>query len=329
MAEITTADTNFAGLLNTMVMSEVSKNLRNELRWMQPGAYLSARLIKGTNQARWAAYGDLPINDSPVGTEGVPNPPVDFVIGYQTLSTTQRMRSVRLTDVALDESPHDLLAIAAERIARNAAAVADYVVADAVGSTAINVTWPNNRANRAALTTGDTLTGAAIKRVVAQMKKQNIPTFPDGHYRAMVDPSVVYDLQSDTSVGGWIEASKYAATEQLLSGEIGRFGGVRFIETNVGLEVDTAGGVGDAFNIYRTVFFGPEYYAFGDIQTIRSYIVLPGGDHDDPAAQAALVSWKGMFGIEVLGKDDDGFATAGAGPKHLILEHIGSINFVD
>ena len=38
-------------------------------------------------------------------------------VGYQTLTTQQRMRSVRLTDVALDESPHDLLAIASERIA--------------------------------------------------------------------------------------------------------------------------------------------------------------------------------------------------------------------
>jgi N4-gp56 family major capsid protein len=328
MAELTSGDTNFGDLLTTMVQREVAKNQRNELRWLQPGAYLNARLIKGTNQARWAAYGDLTVDDSQVDTEGAPNTPVDFAIGYQTLTTQQRMRSVRLTDVALDESPHDLLAIASERIARNAMAVADWVVADAVSSSTINVDWVNDRADRASLTTGDKLTAAAIRRAVAQMKKANIAPFPDGFYRAMVDPNVIYDLQADTAAGGWLEASKYGSPDNLLTGEVGRLAGVRFIETNVGCTVDNSGGVGDAFHIYRTVIFGPEYFAFGDLQSTRSYLVMPGGDHEDPAAQAALVSWKGMYGVEVLGDDDEaGFASAGAGPKHLILEHIGSIDF--
>jgi N4-gp56 family major capsid protein len=332
MAELTTADTNFAGLLNVLVSKEIQRNLRNELRWMQPGAFLSAKLIKGTASARWAAYGDLPVDNSLVtdrsGSEGTKVSEEDFAIAYQTLTTAQRMRTIRLTDVAMDESPHDLLAIAAEKIARNAAAVADYVVGTAVAASTLNVDWPNDRANRAALTTGDNLTAAVIRRVVTQMKKSNIPPFPDGKYRAMVDPNVVFDLMSDTSVGGWIEASKYAAPDQLLNGEIGQIAGVRFIETNVGLEPDTTGGVGDAFHIYKTVFFGPEYFAFGDLQTVRSYLVMPGGDHDDPAAQAALVSWKGMYGVEVLGDESEaGMQTAGVGPKHLILEHIGSIAY--
>jgi N4-gp56 family major capsid protein len=266
-----------------------------------------------------------------VPTEGTPltsGQQEALAIGYQTLTVQQRLRTVRLTDVAMDESPNDLYAIAAEKVGRNAAAVADFVVASGVLASTLSTWWPNARANRAALTTGDNLTAAVVRSVVARLKKRNVPTFPDGYYRCMIDPNVTFDLQSDTAVGGWIEASKYAAPDQLLTGEVGRIGGVRFIESNVGLSVNTAGGVGSAFNIYSSVFFGPDYFAFGDLQTIKSYLVPPGGNHADPAAQAALVSWKGMYGIEVMGDETEaGMQTAGSGPRFVNLEHIGSIDF--
>jgi N4-gp56 family major capsid protein len=328
MAEVTTGTTNFGGTLVTLVKKEVQQVLRNDLVWLQPGAYMSAKIVPGTNQARFVAYGDMPVNDSLVATEGAPMPPEAFGIGYQTLNVQQRMRSVRITDVSMDDSPHDLYAIAAEKVGRNAAAVADFVIASAVLGSTLSTWWPNGRANRAALTTGDQLTAATLRAVVARLKKRNVPTFPDGTYHAMVDPNVVSDLQSDTAVGGWIEASKYGAPEQLMNGEIGKIAGVRFIESNVGLAVNTAGGVGSAFNIYSTVFFGPDYFAFGDLQTIRSYLVPPGGNHTDPAAQSALVSWKGMYGVEVMGDNvEAGMATVGAGPRFINLEHIGTIDF--
>lgn len=323
MAEINTSDTDFAAVLNEMTSQNILAFQRNALRWMQPGAGLTAKIVKGTNIAKWASYGDLSTTGLNVGTEGVANTPVDFTIGYQTLSVTQYMRSVRLTDVALDESPHDLLAIASERIARNAVEAVDNLIATSVVSGA-NVALPNGRVAQADLEDTDILTASVVRKVVSIMKKANIPTFPDGTYHAMVDPSVIYDLQADTSAGGWLEASKYAQPENILSGEIGKFAGVRFIETNVGTEVDPAGGVDNA-PIYQTTFFGPEYFAFGDLQTVRSYLVLPGGDHDDPAAQAALVSWKGMYGVKVLGEAD------GSGPvpgyRHIALRHTGTIAF--
>ena len=327
MAEVNTSTTNFAGLLTTLVSREVQTVLRDDLRWMQEGAYKKGTIIPGTNQIRYAAYGDLTVDASAVAVEGVANDPVGLAIGYETFGASQKMRTVRITDVALDMSPHDLYMIAAEKIAHNAAAVADFTAYTAIMASTLNTYWPNKRANRAALTTGDNLTAAVVRDVVRKMKKSNIPPFADGYYRAMIDPNVVYDLQSDTSVGGWIEASKYAAPGQLLNGEIGRIGGVRFIETNLGLEVDSTGGVADAFNIYSTIFFGPEYFAFGDLQSIKSYMVPPGGDHDDPAAQAALVSWKGMYGVHVMGDDTDDMATVGAGPRFVNLEHIGSVDF--
>lgn len=332
MAEVSTGTANFGSTLVTLVKKEVQQVLRNDLVWLQPGAYLTAKLIPGSKTARFVAYGDMPINDSLVTTEGLPVTPEGIPIGYQSLDVQQRMRSVRLTDVSMDESPHDLYAIAAEKVGRNAAAVADFVVASAVLASTLSTTWPNGKTARNLLVgdtaTPDLLNAKAIRAVVARMKKRNIPTFPDGTYHAMVDPNVVSDLQSDTAVGGWIEASKYGAPGQLMTGEIGKIAGVRFIESNVGLAVSTAGGVGGLHNIYSTIFFGPDYFAFGDLQTIRSYLVPAQPDHADPAAQSALVSWKGMYGVEVMGDNVEGaMATVGAGPRFVNLEHAGTIDF--
>jgi hypothetical protein len=55
-----------------------------------------------------------------------------------------------------------------------------------------------------------------------------------------------------------------------------------------------------ATDTYNTVVFGPDYYAFGDLQSIESYMVRPGGDHSDPLAQKALVGYKGMWGAKTL-----------------------------
>ena len=162
---------------------------------------------------------------------------------------------------------------------------------------------------------GAGLTGADIRRWVADMKNAHIPTFPDGFYIAMIHPDVVFDLQNDTAIGGWIEASKYADPSRLLTGEVGRMHGVRFIETTVGNVTRSA------TDTYTTVVFGPDYFAFGDLQTVETYMVRPGGDHQDPLAQLALVGYKGMWGAKTLE-----VATAGGPRFGKAAAHAGTIN---
>lgn len=322
---IWTGTTNFDAALTALVHRTILDLQRDALRWMVPGSYRSGSLIPGTNLIRYMAYGDLPVDDSLVAIEGEPNATVDLAIGYDEYGVQQRMRTVRITDVALDQNPHGLLSVAGERIARNMLAVTDWLIATSVGASTLNVKFAEQVADRASLTATGVLNGDEVKRAVTAMKKANIAPFADGMYVAMVDPNAVYDLVSDTSVGGWIEAAKYGATTQLFTGEIGRYHGVRFVESNVGLHITATDTTGGAPNVYRTVFFGPDYYAFGDLQSTRAYLVRPGGDHSDPASQSALLSWKGMYGVNVLGDDTNAAATVGAGPKHLILEHAGTL----
>lgn len=283
MAGLPTKTTNFDKTLTALISRRLT-NLRPQARWLIPGAYIPGRLIAGTNLIRHVAYGDLPATDPVVAVEGTPPFAEALTIGYAEYDVKQRVRLVKVTDVAMDLSPDEILSVAAEKVAFDAMMTIDRSVAAAMAAgTGITLT-----------VSGTGLASVDIRRWVAQMKAALIPTFPDGYYVAMIHPQVAYDLQGDTTIGGWIEASKYGATTQLFTGEIGRIFGVRFIETVVGTRT---AGAPDTFN---TFLFGPDAFAFGDLQSIQTYMVRPGGDHADPAAQSALVGYKGMWGAKTI-----------------------------
>jgi N4-gp56 family major capsid protein len=73
---------------------------------------------------------------------------------------------------------------------------------------------------------------------------------------------------------------------------------VRFLVSS-DAKVDTGAGASSG-NVYSALFLGPDSYAVGDSQTLQSYFVAPGGDHNDPLAQKAIVGYKMRFGTLVL-----------------------------
>ena len=75
-------------------------------------------------------------------------------------------------------------------------------------------------------TYGCPLTPDTVNRAVTIMKKNRVPRINNKYY-AVIHPSVAHDLRNSEY---WIEAHKYAATEQIFNGEIGELHGCRFIE---------------------------------------------------------------------------------------------------
>lgn len=322
MATVNTATTNFDRTVTALVLATVRENLRNRLVWMHDGAYIPGRLIPGTNLIRHIAYGDIAaVAGTPTpGTppwlnEGVPPTEETMTIYYDEYGVNQAGRVVAVTDVALAESPHSLLGIAAERVGFNALGTIDLSISQTLIA-GTSVRYVTGAAARINITAAMKLTGDEVRKTVAAMKVANIPTYGDGTYHAFIHPNATYDLQSDTSVGGWIEASKYAQPENLLNGEIGKYAGVRFIEANVGTVILDAGAA--SADVYCTTFTGPEFFAFGDLQSLTAYMVNPGGDHADPLGQKAQVGWKAMWGAKVL-------TAAGTAPRYIRLEHGGTI----
>jgi hypothetical protein len=141
------------------------------------------------------------------------------------------------------------------------------------------------------------LNGLEVKKAVARLKAANVPAFPDGFYRCIIHPNQQYDLLTDTSGHGFLEATKYTQPLDMLNGEIGAYSGVRFLVAN-GAKTWTQ----DGQTIYSALFFGPDGFVVGDSQTMQTYFVAPGGDHTDPLSQRALIGYKLRFGAMIMGE---------------------------
>ena len=314
----------YSALITELVASQAQENLRNRLVHAMPGNYTSGRFQKGSNEIRYARYPDLtPLGVADTLTEAGAPAEYDLTVTTESFIPKQYGKVLKISDLAQLDSPHDLISIASERLARAATESMDNIIRDVL-KLGTNVVYAGDAASRGALGAGgnDNVTGLTIKKAVARLKAANVPTFADGFYRAIIHPSVEFDLLTDTSANGFLEATKYTKSLDLLNGEIGAYAGVRFmVSPNAAI---FAGAGTSSADVYSTFVFGPDAYIVGDSQTLQSYFVAPGGDHGDPIAQIATLGFKMRFGAILRGEgttgDFDGSNTSTGQPRYLRLE---------
>lgn len=154
--------------------------------------------------------------------------------------------------------------------------------------------------DRSGLDKTSRLTVDLVKRVAAYLKSVNAPKI-DGHYVAIAHPFALYDLMSDPK---WEEAQKYANPENIYEGEVGRIGGVRFVETS---EAQIYKGAEDEcptnLAVFGTLFLAKDAYGVTDVnggglQTIIKQLGSAGTA--DPLNQRSTVGWKALKTAEIL-----------------------------
>jgi len=304
-----TATTNFDKTVQVLIRKQLVEVLLPTLPHLMPGNFIKATFVKGTNATMrflsvpmFALTADADIIGHSAGTapwltEGVSPTAQELALGYEEFTAYQAGQRVSITDVAMLESPLDLLAEAAKVIARQAAETMDNYVAQTLAA-GTNVLYAGaGNVARTDVGSTDAITGSLVRRAVQNLKADSVPSFGDG-YRAIAHPAVVFDFEEDDDVGGWIDAARYAGSAPILNGELGKYAGVRFFES-ARARVFAAGGAGGV-DVYSTILFGPNAYAFGDFGTLSSYYVAPGG-HGDELSQLASVGWKAFFGAVISG----------------------------
>ena len=313
MSTLATSESNFSSTVVALVSRRLEEALRANYVHLAPGNYVAGNRVRdGFNALTYVGYQDLAAATTQL-TEGTAPTANTLGIVIDTCTASQVGATVEITDLAAAQSPHQLFEVAANVIADNAAKTYDVLVREILNAGA-SVQYVTASA-RSLVATSNIITGAQVKKMWSILKRNNVPTFADGTYRAIVHPDAVYDLQTDTASGGWMDVWKYTDNTPLLANEIGRFGGVRFMVSSNAKVFATAGA--SSANVYSTVFFGPDAYVLGDMQSLSTHFVPPGGDHTDPLAQKAIVGWKGAFGCMLLDAN---------GPRYVRLEHGTTLN---
>lgn len=295
-----TASSAWSAAMRFTVQPKVLENLRNDVTWANPSMAEQGRFDEGSDQILFLDVPDLSIvtPQTPL-TEGTAPTARAITMNVRTFGASQYGDVVGTSDIAKVKGPFDVVATITERLSESARQVLNVLHRDSIftgGTPFYSVVSANTV--RSDIATTDIMTPALLPKIYATAKKANLPALPDGSYQLFLSPGQMYDLTADTTASVAItEVSKYNETGMKfwVTGEIGKWRGIRLIET------DTIPTFSSTTTVYAGLLRGRvKGWGSGDLQTFRTYHVPAGNDHSDPLAQAELWGWKIFFGVGVL-----------------------------
>lgn len=183
-----------------------------------------------------------------------------------------------------------------DTIARTAAQAGTNVIYATGGAT--------DPVSRVTINSDDVLAANDVRKVVAQLRKANVPTI-GGSYVGMIHPDVSYDFRSATDAAAWRTPANYVNPQGIYNGEIGMFEGVRFIEApRAPLFANASDNSGSAgtIDVYGTLIMGRQALAKG-ISLGGEYGAQPTvvyGTVTDILKRFRPVGWKHFVGYGVF-----------------------------
>lgn len=253
----------------------------------------------GTGVVYWTRWVNLGLVSAGQG-EGVPTTAVSMSAVNVTGSTAQYDGAVSVSDILAYTSFGDVMKAATERLAYQAGLSIDTIVRNVIATGGTNI-QADAAAHWTAVPATASLDISDIRRAVRTLNRNDAMTLPDGSYVSVIHPDSLYDLQGDTTTGGWIDANKYTDSNanKLMTGEVGKLYGVRFLQTSNGYVRGT--GVTASASIYVTSVFGRDGFGVTELQNLKTYIKgFESGGTGDPTEKVATAGWKTTFGANVL-----------------------------
>jgi N4-gp56 family major capsid protein len=256
----------------------------------------------GTGVVYWTRFINLPEVTAGQG-EGVPTTCVGMSAVNVTGSTAQYDAGVSISDILKYTSFGDMMKQATELLGYNAGVSIDNVVRDAISNslTPQIATGLSGTYGVTAIPSTGVLSITEIRKAIRTLSANNATKPDGGFWLAVVHPYAVYDLQADTTTGGWTTANTYRTeVNGLLNGELGKLMGTRFLESSNAKVLSTTSVVGSG-SVYETQFLGKEAFGVTNLQDLS--IIMHGfgsGGVADPTDKVATAGWKTTFGATVL-----------------------------
>lgn len=200
---------------------------------------------------------------------------------------------VTLSDVLMLTSIDNTLVETTKLLGNQAGTTLDTITREVLNG-GTNVLYAGGVSARSSITANSKLTVDDVMKAARFLKTQNAPKI-DGAYVAIIHPDVAYDLMRDEE---WIDAHKYSASSNLFDGEIGKIGGVRFVESSEAKIFK-----GNDVNVYSTLVLGANAYGVTEVEGggLKNIVKqLGSGGTADPLNQRATAGWKAIKTAERL-----------------------------
>lgn len=247
---VTNQSTSFTADVEAYIQEEVEPLARRQLVAYQFGKPLKLDTNRGTTYTA-SRYQRLPLPYAPL-QEGVAPPGEAMTLQQVTATAQQWGDRVIITDVANLTIKHPLFQQACELVALQMPETLERNTLNTLLS-APQVNYAGGAANRAALTATNVMSPHESNRLFASMAAYGVPRFNGDeredmmieagayrdpsqtprtkqHYVALISPFSVQDMRENSSVQ---QAWAFSDVNRLYNNELGDFGGIRFVETNM------------------------------------------------------------------------------------------------
>lgn len=173
----------------------------------------------------------------------------------------------------------------------------DAVVRDEL-ATCANVIYAGGKTSRSALTTADKMTSDLLLDAAKILKKNKARRF-GSDYVAIIGPDVWRDFWDDDR---FTKVTQYQDREKVYSGEVGRIGGVRLVESTEAKIFEDSGSSG--IDVASVIVLGEGAYGYTTWKGANPRVIVkPAGSAGtgDPLDQISSVGWKmDGFGVKLI-----------------------------
>ena len=221
------------------------------------------------------------------GTFGAETPPTVVRV---TATVNQYGIFFRSTDVVDAQAIDDIRAEGAEALGQAAGESFD-LLTRAVVVAGTTQQFAGTATSKGALTSGMRLTSAELREAKTTLQKNAAPRFPDGTYKAIIEPDQEYDLWSDANI---VNAAQYAGTRgdsnPVFTGKLANYLGIDIRTSNINYTTKTGASLGlSGADTYAAVVFGQDFYGTAELSLLRMqeiyHPVGSGGATGDPLNQ--------------------------------------------
>jgi len=301
-------ETDLSTLNKTFTDTALLDNARDKLIYTQLGKKLSLPANKGTSMElrRWKTLGRISRLQEAVIPSGKKLSQVAI-----TVAIAQYGDYVAISDMMSNHAIDDAKLGAIEELGASAGLTNDLLTRNVLlGGTQILFADATNKSTGAYVSTPSTesglqsalvsydvnLTSNVLMKARTQIfKSAKSLKYSGNDYLSVVHPDVVEDLRRDDD---WIEAHKYAAPEEIFSGEVGRLHGIRFLESNLAPVIKKEG---QSYATFKTMIFAKDAFAVLDIEGGNMETIIKTKEEiGGPLNQFGTVGVKFEFGAKIL-----------------------------
>ena len=247
------------------------------------------------NNVTWTRYANFAANTTPL-SPGVIPAAINMSAAQIRATPLQYGDFITLSDAIELKAIDPIVESAQELLAYRAALSIDTLIRNQLHGN-VTTQYAGGAVSEAAVTA--VVSAADLRKAVKTLK--TVGTKPmDADFRGLFHTASVYDLMSETAVGGFLDTTKYTDKQPILKGEIGKLWQVRIMESpNVQTGVN-----GAAATTYRNYIVGKGAIGMVDlagmlnVKTFRKPLGSAGAA--DPIDQISTVGHKFWMVTKVL-----------------------------